>query len=211
MALTKSGELLKATRLKKGLTLEDVERTTRIRVKFLRALEEGDFDKFHSTAYARGFLKNYCEFLGLDANVMLALFRRETTEQAVKILPQGIITSESSFFRITPTRAILFIALIVFAAIIYYLFQEYRGFLGAPVLTVEKPSEQEVVSEGELKVVGKADGDASVVVNGEPVSLGESGQFVKTIQVFKGETAITIVAKNRRGKETTVTRKIQVE
>lgn len=210
MSLTKSGELLKATRLKKNFTLEEIERGTRIRSKFLRALEEGEYSLFHSTAYARGFLKNYSEFLGLDPKLVLALFRRETQPQSVRVLPQGLVSGRS-WFRVTPTRAAVIVALFILAAIGYYLFQEYRGFLGTPTLIVEKPKEAEVVKEGDIEVAGKADNDTTVLVNGEPVVLSENGEFKKIIHVFKGEAALTILAKNRRGRETTVTRHIKVE
>ena len=210
MALTKSGEILKNTRSEKKLSFENVEKETKIRVKFLRALEEGDVSLFYSTAYARGFLKNYAEFLGLDTKLILALFRRETTLQKVKVIPQGMVEKDFPF-RIPPTRAALAIAFIIMIVVSYHLFREYRGFLGAPALTLEKPKEQEVVKEGKLDIIGRTDIDATIVVNGEQATLEESGKFEKKIEVFKGETTITVVAKNRRGKETTVMRKIKVE
>lgn len=211
MALTKSGELLRSTRLKKNLSLEDVEKGTKIRVKFLAALEDGEFAVFHSIAYARGFLKNYAEFLELDPKLVLALFRRETTSQNVKIIPQGLVYKETSWFRMTPTRGVILVAVFLLTLVAYYVFQEYRGFLGKPVLVVEKPKEEEVVKVGELEVLGKTDIDATVLVNGELATVDESGRFTTKIEVFKGETTLTISAKNRRGKETTVTRKIIVE
>ena len=211
MALTKSGELLQSTRLKKNLSLEDVEEGTRIRIKFLRALEEGELALFHSIAYARGFLKNYAEFLGLDPKLILALFRRETTSQNVKIIPQGLVSTETSWFRITPTRAVVLVVILLLISVAYYLFQEYRGFLGTPSLFIEKPKEEEVVKEGEIEVSGKTDIDATVLVNGELATVEENGRFTSKVEVFKGEITLTISAKNRRGKETTATRKIIVE
>lgn len=210
MALTKSGEILKAARLKRGLTLESVEKETKMRVKFLRALEEGNLSTFHSLPYARGFLKNYSEFLGLDSALILALFRRETAGQIAQILPSGLV-KEEPFFSVTPKRAMLLVAALIAASIIYYLFQEYRGFLGAPALTVERPQEEQVLSEGTIEVKGKADSDATILVNGEPVVLGKEGNFTKVIRIFKGEETIIVIAKNRRGKETTVRRQIKVE
>lgn len=211
MALTKSGELLKSTRLKKGFTLEEVEKTTKIRVKFLRALEEGELSPFHSTPYARGFLKNYAEFLGIDSRIILALFRRETSTQNVSVIPKGMMQDGSSWFRITPTRGVIVIVFLLLVAIGYYLLEEYRGFLGAPALFLDEPKEQTVVREGEIEVLGRADRDTTVFVNSEAVALKENGRFLKKVRVFKGETTITILAKNRRGKETIITRKIIVE
>src|SRR3989344_5307678 len=210
MALTKSGDLLKTARLKKGLTIPDVERATRIRGKFLEALEEGNIEVFSSTPYARGFLKNYADFLGLNTQIVLAVFRRETSSQQVRVLPHGMGQDRSSWFRVTPTRAAVGVVIFILAAIGYFLFEEYRGFLGTPRLSIEKPA-QEIVKEGELEVAGKADIDSTVLINGEPASVEESGRFSKKIDVFKGETTLTVVAKNRRAKETTLKKKPLVE
>jgi cytoskeletal protein RodZ len=66
------GEMLRQTREAKGCTLEEVERVTRIRSRFLAALEAEDFAALPSDAQARGFLRNYAEFLGLEAEQVLA-------------------------------------------------------------------------------------------------------------------------------------------
>jgi transcriptional regulator with XRE-family HTH domain len=211
MALTRFGELLKTTRLKKNLRLEDIEKATKIRLKFLRALEEGELHIFQSTPYARGFLKNYSDFLGLDVKIVMALFRRETAAQQAEILPQGMAQSEGNWFRITPTRAFILVTLLVVCAIGYYLFSEYRGFLGAPRLNIEKPLEGAMVKEGEIEVAGKTDIDSTIIINTQPVSLSETGEFSKTMRVFKGEATVLISAKNRRGRETVITRHIKVE
>lgn len=67
-----TGEKLRAEREAKGLTLEDVERATRIRAKYLAALEADDRSAFVSPSQARGFLKNYAEYLGLESEPLLA-------------------------------------------------------------------------------------------------------------------------------------------
>lgn len=60
------GQKLRETREKLGLTLEEVERGTKIRPHHLKALEDGDLETMPSPAQARGFLRNYTDFLGLD-------------------------------------------------------------------------------------------------------------------------------------------------
>lgn len=64
--MTELGSWLRQAREAKRLSLEDVERETRIRAQFLAALEEEDFAKLPGDVYARGFLRNYARFLGLD-------------------------------------------------------------------------------------------------------------------------------------------------
>ncbi|MGQ0602027.1 MAG: helix-turn-helix domain-containing protein, partial [Anaerolineales bacterium] len=72
--MTTIGEELRAAREAKGVSLEDAERATRIRLKFLTAMEASDLSAFASPAQARGFLRNYAAYLGLDAEALLASF-----------------------------------------------------------------------------------------------------------------------------------------
>ena len=66
--------MLRATREQNALSLEEVEAQTRIRVKFLEALENGDLTVLPSSAHAKGFLRNYAQFLRLDANAITMQF-----------------------------------------------------------------------------------------------------------------------------------------
>jgi cytoskeletal protein RodZ len=77
------GGRLREARERLGLTLEEVERSTRIRVHHLEAIERGELDSLPSPVQARGFLRNYAEFLGLEpGDVMLqyaeGLHKRKT-------------------------------------------------------------------------------------------------------------------------------------
>ncbi len=65
------GRTLRETRERLGLTLEEAERTIRIRASRLETLERGEFDSLPSQAQARGFLHNYAEFLGIDPAELL--------------------------------------------------------------------------------------------------------------------------------------------
>jgi cytoskeleton protein RodZ len=65
------GQRLHRQRELLGLSLEDVERHTRLRLHQLQRLEEGDFDALPSPVQGRGMLNNYAIFLGLDPEVLL--------------------------------------------------------------------------------------------------------------------------------------------
>jgi cytoskeletal protein RodZ len=73
--MTSLGEKLRVTREEKGFTIDAVARDTNIARRYLAALEEEDFVQFPAEAYALGFLKNYSEYLGLDADEMLSMFK----------------------------------------------------------------------------------------------------------------------------------------
>ncbi|MBN1284793.1 MAG: DUF4115 domain-containing protein [Anaerolineae bacterium] len=74
------GSELRAARLQKELSLEEVEQELRIRAKFLRAIEVGDYSLLPSQVQARGFLRNYAVFLGLDSNVTLARYEQAMSQ-----------------------------------------------------------------------------------------------------------------------------------
>lgn len=65
------GDLLRAAREAQGKTLDELEQTTRIRAKYLEALETDQFGALPSDTHTRGFLRNYAEALGLDAPAVI--------------------------------------------------------------------------------------------------------------------------------------------
>jgi cytoskeletal protein RodZ len=75
------GQRLKAAREDQRLTLEKVFESTRIRVQYLKALEEDDLSVMPSPVQARGYLRNYAEFLGLDVAKILEELRESSTQK----------------------------------------------------------------------------------------------------------------------------------
>src|SRR3970282_1897278 len=65
------GKTLHEARTRLGLTLEQAERSTRIRAYYLEALERGNLDLLPSPVHARGFPQNYPPALGLDSQAIL--------------------------------------------------------------------------------------------------------------------------------------------
>src|SRR6266498_2912625 len=65
------GSSLRAARMRQRLELSEDERDTRIRVKYLGALEDERFDVLPRPAYTKGFLRTYADYLGLDAQRFL--------------------------------------------------------------------------------------------------------------------------------------------
>jgi cytoskeleton protein RodZ len=76
------GEVLKRTRARHKIDIRIVEQQTKIRIKYLRALENEDWDVLPGPAYARGFLRTYAQVLGLDGDALVDEYRR-TVEAAL--------------------------------------------------------------------------------------------------------------------------------
>jgi hypothetical protein len=63
------GSSLREARLRKGLDFPEVEYATKVRAKYLRALEDEQFDVLPGQTYVKGFLHSYAEYLGLDGQL----------------------------------------------------------------------------------------------------------------------------------------------
>ena len=72
--MTPLGETLQRARLARGVTLQEAERTTRISRRYLEALENENFGLLPAPVYARGFLRTYARYLGLEPKDLLPLF-----------------------------------------------------------------------------------------------------------------------------------------
>src|SRR5256714_6699618 len=68
------GSSLREARLRQGLDFPEVEQATKIRGKYLRALEEEQFSVLPAQTYVKGFLRNYAEYLGLDGQLYVDEF-----------------------------------------------------------------------------------------------------------------------------------------
>src|SRR6266511_2924176 len=68
-AVFEIGNSLREARLRQGLDFPEIEQGTKIRAKYLRALEDEQFEVLPAQTYVKGFLRSYAEYLGLDGQL----------------------------------------------------------------------------------------------------------------------------------------------
>lgn len=71
------GQLLKKARTQKGYTLDELQEITKIRKRYLEAIEEGNYKVLPGNFYVRAFIKSYAESVGLEPDEVLRLFRSD--------------------------------------------------------------------------------------------------------------------------------------
>ena len=69
------GNTLREARVRRSLTLQQVEEDIKIRVKYVQAMENEDWDVMPGVTYVKGFLRTYSTYLGLDPDVIMDEFR----------------------------------------------------------------------------------------------------------------------------------------
>ena len=80
--LSNIGEELRSAREAQGRTIQEASAATRIRPSYLEAIEEERFDELGGNVYAKGFIRSYAGYLGVDPAPLLEVYRSEQLPEA---------------------------------------------------------------------------------------------------------------------------------
>ncbi|MCL2092917.1 MAG: helix-turn-helix domain-containing protein [Treponema sp.] len=137
------GEKLRTAREEQGLDYEFISREINISQRYLEALEREDFSPFPGEPYALGFLRNYSEFLGLNVDEVMSLYRSfKIEEQPIPV--EELLRGPSRLPRII-TICCIVIAALGIAFGIYYLASN-RTERVPPQLPETRPAQEHTLS-----------------------------------------------------------------
>lgn len=210
--MVKASERLKEERIEKGLSLEEVSQSTKIKVVYLDCIEKGEYNKLPSVSHASGFVRNYAKFLGLNEKEVLGLFRREfDSDTAYRVLPKGFEAKEDFPLKGIKIRQTFFLAVFIFLLLIGYILFQYRYAFISPPLSINSPLQASIIKSSEITVSGKTDPDSTIYINKNVVTVEKNGSFEKTISVFPGKFTIEIKAINKFGKTSEIKRTVDIQ
>ena len=197
------GQVLNEEREKKFYTLDEIEKATKIRKELLEALEAGQYTKLPPTTFVQGFIKNYGKFLGLNTEKLLAIFRREFSDQKYppRIFDSFANPLDKKLFRLTPAKVLSSTVLALVIVFFAYLWFEYRFLVGAPFLEVREPLDQSNVESSAVQVIGRTDPEAKVLINDQEIQVDPSGSFFQEIKLSDNVNIIKVTAISKSGKE----------
>lgn len=200
------GKILKEARQEQGKSLKEIEIGTRVRGKYLIAIEADKYSELPHDVYTRGFVSSYADFLGLNSKKLIKQYEKERGDQPVEL---GRKAQELSADPVVSARRLTFAMIAITAlAIVSYLFWQFSALTAAPSLEVSEPSKDEVLYGSLIKVKGKVGGGGDVFINDSPILIDANGEFSTSLALQNGVNSIRVTAKSRLGKETTVTRNI---
>jgi cytoskeletal protein RodZ len=127
-------ERLAAARERKGVDLSRAERDTKIRSRYLGALERGDYRDLPGAVYTKGFLRNYAIYLGLEPEDVLRQWRRERGDQAS---PEPLVVPPRPIAE--PSRPLTFSPSIIVAALMTFGVLAFGAYLAVQLLRYAKP------------------------------------------------------------------------
>jgi cytoskeletal protein RodZ len=159
-------ERLYAARERKGVDLYRAERDTKIRSRYLAALERGDYKELPGAVYTKGFLRNYALYLGLDPDEILVQWRRERGDNApaqqVISVPRPIAP---------PRRGLTFSPGVVVAALLTVAVLVVGAYLALQILRYAKPPTISVTNP-QVATITVEEGTASYTLKGMTIPGG---------------------------------------
>jgi cytoskeletal protein RodZ len=126
--MSELGALLRRAREEKSLSLDDIQEVTKIRKRYLQAIESGDYSVLPGSFYVRAFVKNYSEAVGLEPEEVLRLYQHEIpaapVEQAVEPIParkpRRVKSQTSERFGKIGFNLVMWLFLVVIVVVVWY-------------------------------------------------------------------------------------------
>ena len=181
------GDRLRESRESQSYTLDQIARDTRISKRYLEALEKEDFSVFPGETYLVGFLRNYTQYLGLDSDEFISLYRN------IKIQEQPIPMDELIHGK-TKTPSLLLVAGIVVGVLVvavggFFLFRAVRGALPQEIVE-EGPQKSETAGE---EFVFDSESETRWFTEGETIRVALGDAFYKMEVTSIGDNVILSV------------------
>ncbi|MFH0923236.1 MAG: helix-turn-helix domain-containing protein [Candidatus Falkowbacteria bacterium] len=209
-------EQLRGARQAKKIKLEDAAKKLNISYKYLRALEQGEYDKLPAGVYGKNFLREYAFFLGFSQQEYDELAQDFAAEKSIGHSPERkeLFSKQRVkrryFFETPKFLKSLVIVFIIFVCFVYLGFKLNKA-ISQPLLIVYSPMENFITEKHFVEVSGKTESESRITINGEQVLSNTTGEFSKTVNLKNGINTIVIISQKKYGRDKIITRQIMVK
>jgi cytoskeletal protein RodZ len=209
------GEVLRAAREAKGVELPRVERETKIRERYLSALERGEYRELPGAVYTKGFLRNYGSYLGLDPEYLIDLYRLETLDARAERLqaparPRPMGARRTRTFVVTPGAVVAAILTLMVGGFFAFFGYQLVNFAREPGLRItDPPGNVSGYTEERITIRGTTEPNATVTVSNlrenPTVQADAAGDFEVTVELVPGSNVVRLSAYDPQTDRTTPT------
>lgn len=206
------GQLLLSQREKRRISFDEIYKQIKIHSKYVKAMEADDYSIFDGKVHSTGFLKIYAEYLGLNVNEILALWRREH-EADFERKSKKNDTKAREFLKassvvVTPALVLTTVLSLLVFSFLGYLYYQYRTYTRNPILQVFSPENNFVTTKDIIDITGKTDLDSDVYINSQKLIANLDGTFATSIKLKEGVNTFSLKAENRLKKQTELIRTV---
>lgn len=209
------GEKLQKIRREKKINLDKVEDSICVQKKYLKAIEDGDFNKLPGEVYVKNFVRKYASFLGVPADNLMeslesdyALINEEAKNDSFgaekKKIGAAWNKEKISFSRLslllTPKFFKNLVVILIFLFCFSYLGVEAKNVFDPPRLEIFEPSNNLVLNEQIIKITGRTEPGSKLAINDEKILIDNEGNFSENINLQPGVNVVKISANKKYGK-----------
>jgi cytoskeletal protein RodZ len=209
------GEYLKDVREERGLTPSHIVRAHNFPKKFLEALERGDYGALPEAVYTKALLKKYLSILNLPCNEGVARFEEEYTHWKnltgdTRQQSGARVRKSVSGIELGPLFWRRSFVLVLGVTVLVYLGFRVDAAVAPTALTVVSPPPQMKTTDRTVVISGVAEPEATVTINGEPVSVDEFGTYEEEVSLNDGMNTLEVTASKKYRPPTIVIRHVLV-
>lgn len=182
------GSLLKKAREEKGLNLDDIQEETKIRKKYLEAIEENNFDVLPGRVYLKVFIKGYAREVGLNYQDLLKKYEilnikeeKESNLQKDYLNGTKVPSGSNNNDRKKPFKIIFIILLILFlgAAAVY----TFQYFNNSEIRLLNQQSSENIEEESQLLEIEENEDLETIPENEEETPAAEENGAVNSLNI----------------------------
>ncbi len=172
------GDTLRQTRERQGLDIDKAARDTSISREYIEALEFENTEAFPGEPYLVGFLRNYSDYLGLEAEYMIRLYRAKKIQESP--IPAGLLKDEKPAYIFPVIIGAVSVLVITAVILLYYFFVVSKADEGKTIVGSEKAVQtyaltnvpiQKRLYEGDIVSVRLSSGEVQLIVSNTLTSL----------------------------------------
>lgn len=207
------GDLLRSAREKAHFTLEDLAKDSHIKLEYLVALEDNNFDALPAATFIKAYIRNYARLFKLDEKPLFAILRRDY-EESVKgqLIPREFLYPQLKKKTLwSPIHLVFLSVMMVFVVFFSYAAWQWYQLNRPPALVLISPEEDAEVASRVI-FQGNTKANAILTINSAPVALRADGSFETELYLpQEGVNTVTIKASDKNGKSTILQRSVQVK
>lgn len=197
---------LKGARESAGMTIEELVKKTKMQRHHVEALESCCFERLPGgDIYRRQFIKSYLKAIDVNPTTFLFQYNSEEAEEKPAMHPT---VAKRHQFQNLPAYLRLGSMVITAFLIIGYLGWQIKYIIEPPDMVLTNPPNGFVTTDSALVVHGETNKEVFIAINGKDVPNNGSGQFQERLDLAPGVNTITISAKRKYGKSTTIIRQV---
>lgn len=207
-----AGQVLKARRKELRYTIDRVSADTKIQKRYIEIIESDGYAQLDSSVFISGFIKIYAEYLSLNVDKVLALYRRNiTSTPTVEDKSTRIIEQKGLKEYMTPQLLVVLLILATLFGLFSYIGVQFYRFQKEPYLIIASPTQSTFETTDQILLIkGQTESGTVLTVNEDTVPLDQDDKFEYEYELNEGNNTIIVKAVRNNNKQSETIKILEV-